>query len=174
MPKALLETFHCLVTTVGQLTRDGISITVAEESAINSGESIAPIFSYILTPKQLDRVKKICKQEGWPLPHNRGVTLTLKTIEHVIGSRTAKDNCDETFITEILAKAFSQASEVNINKQHNQQVLVFNGKTRLTYNGNKYHALAVIQVTKEEELCILKPVTAYHATEAKIRGIKRK
>lgn len=135
----------------------------------------APEFSYVMTAKQFNVVGKICRDKGWPVPNIRGIHITLSAVEHVMSARDVKDGCTPEFIAEIMAFSYHEISQVSINKKHNGQALMFNTQKRLLLNGQKYHALAVVQVSEDPTTGkkYLAPVTAYHASEAKIRGIQR-
>lgn len=132
----------------------------------------APEFSYVLTDKQFNRVVTLCRKAAWGVPNIRGIHITLGAIEHVISSRFVKDGCEPCFVADILVTAYHELSQVAMNKSYGAQALMFNTGKKLSLNGQKYYALAVVEVRKVNEMVFLAPVTAYHATEAKIRGIQ--
>lgn len=79
--KALAEAFDALVLVATTLDTAGASL-----KNVN-----VPIFSYVLTNKQFDAIKKICKQEGVPEPVHRGVLIDLNAVLHPIQARIDKD-----------------------------------------------------------------------------------
>ena len=162
--EALKVAFKSLVVTVSELAQSGTNLDNAE----------LPFFTYLLTPKQTSRIRAICKQEGWPIPATKGVEIDLNAILHPLESRKNKDGCPPAFVGDILAEAYSVNSEIAINREHNEQALIFNAKKKITYGGSKWHALAVLDVREEGHKKYLAPITAYHANEAKIRKIKIK
>ena len=57
-----------------------------------------------------------------------------------------------------------------MNKDRSMQGIILNANERLIkVSGQKYYGMAILQVSEND----LAPVTAYHATEAKIKAIQR-
>jgi stress-induced morphogen len=158
----LTQAFAELVNMVETLRNIGVPLSSARHP---------PIFSYLLTLKQQNQVQVICRREGWSVPAHRGIEITLATVDHVYDARKRKDNCDTAFIVSILSAAYSDRSNVGVNKIHDSQVLIFNALKSLFLNGQKFHALAVVQANERNGKKYLSAVTAYHANEAKIRKI---
>lgn len=162
---ALVDAFKELVDMLVQAKRLGVDWRTISE---------APEFTYVMTQKQFNVVCRICKDHGWVVPNIRGIHITLSAVEHVMSAREVKDGCSPAFIAEIMAFSYHEISQVSANRQHNSQALMFNTQKRLLWDGQRYHALAIVQVTDDGNgRRYLAPVTAYHASEAKIRGIQR-
>lgn len=132
----------------------------------------APAFSYLMTPKQFDRITKICKQRAWPVPNRRGILIDQQAISHPLQSRQAKDNCTPEETLDILTKAYSPYSQIGLNKPKNEQGIIFNTGRGVRVGSGSFYAVAVLKVCQEDGEKYLAPVTAYHATEAKIRNIR--
>ncbi|MGK5077379.1 hypothetical protein [Janthinobacterium sp. HLX7-2] len=163
---ALIDAFSELVVLV-----DGCMTAGVQLSEIRN----VPIFSYILTGKQADALREICVAQGWPIPSNRGIEIDVRYIAHVLQSRDTKDQVDTSFVTEILTAAYCEYGIVEINKTRNQQAIVINATKKIPLNGAKYYGMAIIEVQQEPTGNVkLAPKTAYHATEAKLRGIQNK
>lgn len=163
---ALVNAFKELVDILVQAKRLGVDWRSIHE---------VPEFSYVMTAKQFNVVCRICREKEWTVPNVKGIHITLSAVEHVMSARETKDGCSPAFIAEIMAFSYHEISQVSINKKHDGQALMFNTQKRLLMDGQKYHALAIVQVSEDEATGrkYLAPVTAYHASEAKIRGIQR-
>lgn len=143
---------------------------------VNSGQPIhqdeweRPLFTYVLTKRQFNQLNLICHKEGWPRQTCPGITLYPHHISHVLTSR-AKDGLNWVQVAELLSASFCTRSEIAANKGRSMQGVILNGFEKLTtVTGQKYFGMAVLQVSEND----LAPVTAYHATEAKIKAIKKK
>ena len=103
----------------------------------------------------------------------RGIHITLASVQHVFSARKKKDKSSNQFVAQILELAYHDLSQVKANRLHAEQALMLNAAHRLFLDGQKFHAVAIVAI--EEDVLTgrkyLAPVTAYHATEAKIRGI---
>lgn len=143
---------------------------------IISGQSVPqdewerPLFTYMLTKRQFNQLNVICHDEGWPRQTCPGITIYPHHISHVLTSR-AKDGLNWVQVAELLSASFCTRSEIAANKGRNMQGVILNAVEKLTtVTGQKYFGMAVLQVSEND----LAPVTAYHATEAKIKAIKKK
>lgn len=134
-------------------------------------DEAVPAFSYLLTPKQFDRVRKICKERGWDVPNQRGVLIDLEAVAHPLDARMTKDRCTVAQVLDILLAAYSPQSQVGLNKPKHAQAIVFNTRQKVRIGKASFYAVAVVKIRVEEGRKYLAPVTAYHATEAKIRNI---
>ncbi|NWE43579.1 hypothetical protein HX875_29160 [Pseudomonas yamanorum] len=159
---ALADAFRELMAIVVSMRDAGVSLDQVQH---------APVFTYLMTPKQFDRIRKICKQQNWTVPNRRGILIDLQAIAHPLESRETKDNCTPEEALEILAKAYSPYSQIGLNKPKNAQGIIFNTGRKVKVGAGSYYALAVVKVCQEGAEKYLAPVTAYHATEAKIRNI---
>lgn len=81
----------------------------------------------------------------------------------------AKDGLDWKQVAEVLSASFCTRSEVALNKGRNQQGVILNSFQSINFGKQKYYGMAILQVSEND----LAPVTAYHATEAKIKAIKK-
>ncbi|MEA5672643.1 hypothetical protein VA602_14990 [Pseudomonas sp. MH2] len=160
---ALEDAFRTLMQQVSVMREAGIPLKQVKH---------APAFSFLLTPKQLDRVKKICQLKGWPVPNQRGILIDLEAVAHPMASRGSKDNCSAAEVLAILVAAYSAYSQIGLNKPKHSQAIVFNTGRQVVVGGGRFYAVAVVEVRVDGARRYLAPVTAYHATEAKIRNIK--
>lgn len=128
-------------------------------------------FTYLLTAKQFDRVRKICRQQHWPEPNCRGIRFDLEAIRHSLLARQMKDGCTVDEVLEILTSAYCSQSQVGLNKPKHSQMMMFSGGRKVQVGKTRYQAVAVIKVRQEGARKYLAPVTAFHATEAKVRSI---
>lgn len=159
---ALATAFRELMHVVLNVRSTGVSLKQVQH---------APVFTYLMTPKQFDRIKKICRQQGWPVPNRRGILIDLPAIAHPLESRETKDHCSPEQALEILTNAYSPYSQIGLNKPKSAQGIIFNTGRKVRVGAANYYALAVVKVYQEGAEKYLAPVTAYHATEAKIRNI---
>lgn len=159
---ALADAFKELMHVVVSMRDAGVPLSQVQH---------APIFSYLMTPKQFDRIKKICMQKGWEVPNQRGILIDLEAVAHPLDARESKDNCTIDEALAILVAAYSAYSQIGLNKPKHSQAIVFNTGRQVQVARNKYYAVAVVEVRVEGRKKYLAPVTAYHATEAKIRNI---
>ncbi|MFJ4259088.1 hypothetical protein ACIP01_19305 [Pseudomonas monteilii] len=136
-----------------------------------AGNDLNGAFTYLLTPKQFDRIRKICKEQGWGVPNQRGILIDLETVAHPLKSRMGKDLCTAAEVLEILLAAYSPQSQVGLNRPKYAQAIVFNTRCKVRIGNASFYAVAVVKVRVEGPRKYLAPVTAYHATEAKIRNI---
>lgn len=160
--RALAEAFAALAEIA--LTR-----RVADGHA--SYENHIPAFSYLLTPKQYDRIRRICREKGWDVPNQKGVLIDLEAVAHPLQSRMAKDHCTVEEVMDILLAAYSPHSQVGLNRPKHGQAIVFNTRYKVRVGKAHFFAVAVLKVRVDGGRKYLAPVTAYHATEAKIRNI---
>lgn len=133
----------------------------------------APSFTYLMTPKQFSAAQKICADNAWPVVNCWGILIDHDAIYHPLQTRVAKDGCSSDEVREILVKAYGPNSIVRINRQRGAQALLLNAHQRVTVGTSSYYSLAVLEVRTDGHRNYLAPVTAYHATEAKMRAIKR-
>lgn len=131
----------------------------------------APLFTYLLSPRQFNELKAICDDEGWPPPANRGITFYPHVIKHILTARTGKDALTWQECATIIAASLRPQSTVVIQKSHDQQVVVLNSKEvlRIGKTQEKYRGMLIVEVSIND----LAPVTAYHASEAKSRAIMK-
>ncbi|CAD7740297.1 MULTISPECIES: hypothetical protein [Xanthomonas] len=141
--------------------------------AARKNVEVAYTFSYLLTPKQVDEINRVCLAQGWPQVTVRGIEITVAAIHHVCDSRSTKDALTNEQILEIITKAYSPRSTIRTNRNHDQQSLIFNTHQKLKVGEGMYHGLAVLQLLNAGPITYLAPVTCYHATEAKIRAINK-
>lgn len=128
-----------------------------------------PLFTYLMTRKQLAQLNRICHAEGWPRQTCPGITLYPHHIKHVLTSRSG-DGLNWVQVAELLCAAYCTRSEISLNKDRNMQGVILNAVEKLaTIKGQKYFGMAIVQVSEND----LAPVTAYHATEAKIKAIQK-
>ena len=159
---ALADAFRELMSVVISMRNAGVSFARVWHS---------PAFTYLMTPKHYDRIRTICKKQGWPAPNCRGILIDLIAIAHPLESRETKDNCTPAEALEILIKAYSPYSQIGLNKPKNRQGIIFNTGRKVSVGTANYYALAVVKLCQAGPRNYLAPVTAYHATEAKIRKI---
>lgn len=169
---ALESAFEDLMKIVLALEASGVPLKEIKHVQNLPNAPHAPIFTYLMTPKQFDRIKKICMQNKWAVPNVRGILIDLEAVAHPLDSRSSKDQCTPDEALAILVSAYSAYSEIGMNKPKHAQAIVFNTKRKVQVGNTKYAALAVVEVCVEGGRKYLAPVTAYHATEAKIRNIK--
>lgn len=128
-------------------------------------------FTYLLTTKQFDRIRKICRQQHWPEPNCRGIGLDIEAVRHPLLTRTLKDGCTADEVLKILTSAYCSQSQAGLNKPKNQQMVMFSGGRKVLVGNTRYQAVAVLKVCQDGTRKYLAPVTAFHATEAKVRKI---
>ena len=131
----------------------------------------APLFTYVMTKKQFNRLNFICQRNGWPVQTCRGITFYPRNIKHILTARKGKDSIHCTEVADILIAALCPQSQVELKRDQNQQVVVLNSVSALRVGAKreKYFGMMIVQVSEND----LAPVTAYHATEAKIRAIMK-
>ena len=143
--------------------------------AVHNGQANAvdaPVFTYLLTPKQRAEIDRVCTENNWPLINCPGILIDVNAIWHPIEARRAKDRLADTAIREIIRKAYSPRSMVRTNREHGEQALIFNTHQKIVIGSSAYHGLAVLEIRSDGPTNYLAPVTCYHATEAKVRAIK--
>lgn len=160
--ESLAEAFRELMNVVISMRNSGVDLRQVRH---------APEFTYLLTPKQFDRIKRICRDMRWPEPNRKGILIDLQAVAHPLDSRESKDNCTVDEALEILVNAYCAYSQVGLNKPKHAQGIMFNTGRKVKVGSGSYYALAVVKVCEEGGIRYLAPVTAYHATEAKIRKI---
>ena len=160
--ESLAEAFHELMNVVINMRNAGVSLNQVQH---------APEFTYLMTPKQFDRIKRICREKHWPVPNRRGILIDLQAVAHPLDARESKDNCTPVEALEILANAYCAYSQVGLNKPKNAQGILFNTGRKVRVGNGSYYALAVVKVCEAGGITYLAPVTAYHATEAQIRNL---
>lgn len=150
-----------------------VEIALARGRSVDHGvnDEGVPAFSYLLTPKQFDRVRRICKEKGWDVPNQRGVLIDQEADAHPLDARMNKDRCTVEEVLQILLAAYSPQSQVGLNKPKHAQAIVFNTRQKVRIGKASFYAVAVVRIRVEGGRKYLAPVTAYHATEAKIRNI---
>lgn len=142
-------------------------------------ERDAPVFSLLLAPKQIDEVNRVCDANNWPKITTHGIEINVQAVRHALEARRHKDQISDEEILEILTKAYHPRSLVRSNRndgnrvQHERQSLLFNTHQKVKVGNTMFHGLAVLQLKTEGARTYLAPVTCYHATEAKIRAIKK-
>jgi len=161
--QALADAFEALLNVVLQLT---------EPNTLRSKAKHAPHFSYLLRPKQFDKIRKICREMRWPVPNRRGVLIDVEAIAHPLQSRGRKDGCSPSETLSILVNAYSAHSQIGFNKPKHAQGIIFNTGRKVRIGNAMYFAVAVLSVCENGNEKYLAPVTAYHATETKLRNIK--
>ncbi len=159
---AVAQAFRALLDHATRLEQAGLRLDQAGHVAE---------FTYILTAKQFDRIRKICRQQQWPEPNCRGIRFDLESIKHPLLARQLKDGCTADEVLEILTSAYCSQSQVGLNKPKQAQVVMFSGGRKVLVGKTRYQAVAVIKVCQEGTRKYLAPVTAFHATEAKVRSI---
>ncbi|MDF2780033.1 hypothetical protein [Pseudescherichia sp.] len=158
-----------LQDAIGFYTQWVYSIASAGQK-IMQDEWDRPLFSYLLTKKQLNQLNVICKNHGWPHQTCQGITIYPRYIQHILTSR-ARDGLNWIQVAELISASFCTCSEIALNKDRNMQSVMLNASKRLSsIRGQAYYGMAILQVSEND----LAPVTAYHATEAKIKAIKKK
>lgn len=160
--QSLAEAFRELMVQVIAMRNAGLPIRQAQHAAE---------FTYLLTQKQFDRITRICRQKQWPVPNCRGIHIDLQAIAHPLDARESKDNCSPEEAIQILINAYSSFSQVGLNKPKHTEGILFNTGRKVKVGQGSYYALAVVRICEERGRKYLAPVTAYHATEAKIRNI---
>ncbi|MCC3705472.1 hypothetical protein LLR08_23310 [Rouxiella badensis] len=131
----------------------------------------APLFTYLLTNKQLNALNAHCDREGWPPPVNRGITFYPSVIKHILTARQGKDRLTWQECARVLTAALDARSVIALQKNYDQQVIVLNSNEvlRLGATQEKYRGLLIVEVSIND----LAPKTAYHASEAKSRAIMK-
>ncbi|MCS0443116.1 hypothetical protein [Vibrio diabolicus] len=123
-------------------------------------------FTYLLTKKQMNTLKKLCISEGWTQPINYSITIKGEFIAHILKSRQGKDLITTQEAITILKTAFSPTSLVSINVKYNNQAVVLNSNTKIKIKGNSYYSSAFFEVGEK-----LENKTAYHAGWNKIQAM---
>lgn len=144
-------------------------------------------FTYLLTKRQIEAIEKVCSAHSWTLPFCKGIEINASTVNHILDSRL-KDGVTSDFVAEVMIAAYNQFAEIHVNKnylpsnknnnnQHNrtgEQAIFLNGIRKLSWRGAPWHAVAIVAldniVEGEKRISC---ITAYHADEKKIRGIRK-
>ena len=148
-----------------------------ESGQLDAEATSQGLFSYILTKRQRSEIKKVCNENQWVDPEEKGITLTKDYFEHVLNQRKVKDKVTARDCSTILASAYSKKSKVAINKprfkgdrERDQQALIFNAEESIRVgNSNGLYGVAIIEISIKN----LSPVTAYHATRPKVTAFGR-
>lgn len=144
------------------------------KASIKSVDAHYASFCYLLTQKQQDAIKNICLKEGWDIPHCKGVEINVSTIDHILSSRMGDRGVTPEFITALLLASYNQFSEVYLNKKNGEQAVILNSIKKLPLNNTVWYAVAIVSLdARIGGVKRLKSVTAYHADDKKIRGIKK-
>ncbi len=98
--------------------------------------------------------------------------MDLQAVAHPLASRSRKDGCTPQETLSILVNAYCAYSQIGLNKPKHTQGILFNTGRKVRIGDAMYFAVAVLQVCTEGGEKYLAPVTAYHATEAKLKNIK--
>lgn len=111
----------------------------------------APIFSYLLTQRQMDQVNRVCTSKGWPLINCQGICIDINTIGHPLYARRQKDGLSDAQIKAVIRKAYSPRSSVRVNNHadHDQQALIFNTHQKVVIGATSYHGMAVVEVRSD-------------------------
>lgn len=161
--ESLASAFRELMDVVISMRNAGVSLNQVQH---------APEFTYLMTPKQFDRIRRICRENKWPQPNCRGILIDLQAVAHPLESRETKDHCTPEEALAILVNAYCIYSEVGMNRPKHSQAIFFNTARKVRVGKGDFYALAVVKVCEAGGRRYLAPVTAYHATEAKIRNIR--
>lgn len=161
---SLAEAFSELMNVVINMQQAGVDLSNVTEP---------PVFTYLLTPKQFDRIKKICRENQWPEPNCRGILIDLEAVAHPLDTRGTKDACTPAEVLAILTHAYCAYSEVGTNKPKYRQGIMFN-KRKVRVGKGSFCAVAVVEIRMRGSETYLHPVTAFHATDSKIKDKTQK
>lgn len=139
--------------------------------AAGNPAAAAPAFTYLLSNKQFDEIRRMCIRNGWPVINCRGILIDHAAVAHPLQTRRNKDRCSELEIADILSKAYCPRSVVRENGRQGLQAIVLNAHQRITIGADCYYCLAIVELRSNGARNYLAPVTAYHATEAKKRSL---
>jgi len=131
----------------------------------------APAFTYLMTPKQFDTVRRICDRQGWPIPNCRGILIDADAVQHPLEQRAIKDGCSRAEVEDILVKAYCPHSVVRINRERGRQAIMLNAHQRVKVGACSLYGFAIVELKTAGLKNYLAPVTAYHASEAKRRAL---
>ncbi|EGQ9322248.1 hypothetical protein NMS74_003548 [Vibrio cholerae] len=123
-------------------------------------------FTYLLTKKQMNTLKRLCINENWTQPTNYAITIKGEFIAHILKSRQGKDLVTTQEAIKILTTAFSPTSQVSINAKYENQAVVLNSSTKIKIKGNNYYSSAFFEVGVQ-----LENKTAYHTNWNKIQAM---
>ena len=161
---ALEEAMREIVAVVDMLRISNIS-------ASTLGDQYS--FSYLLTIKQQNAIKTVCNSHGWALPFCRGIEINASTIDHILDSRL-QEGVTSAFVADIMLAAYNQFAEIYVNKKNGEQAVFLNGIKKLPFNGSMWHGVAIVALDNQKGgVKHIASVTAYHANERKVRGIKK-
>lgn len=159
---ALHEAFRNYTTTIFSFT--------STDQRMPDEEWNEPFFTYLMTKKQFAQAKRICLAQGWPPLEHPGIPIRASFIAHVLKSRGGKDDLDLAQVIEVLISAFNKRSEIYLWDENEQQGIMINASDKLkSIKSKTYYGTAILQATIYD----LAPVTAYHATEAKITTVRK-
>ena len=159
---SLADAFRTLVEQVVAMDDSGIT---------RHGRAQLAEFTYLMTDKQFDRIRRICMKLGWPVPNCRGIHIDREAVAHPLHTRMQKDNCTVEEVLQILISAYCGHSEIGLNKPKHAQGVLFNRGYSVKVGEGHYRALAVYKLCEVRGRRFLAPVTAFHTTDAKIRKI---
>ena len=72
-----------------------------------------------------------------------------------------------------MVAAYNQFAEIYVNKKNGEQAVFLNGIKKLPLNGSIWHGVAIVALDNERDGGKhIASVTAYHANDRKVRGIK--
>lgn len=151
-------------------------IDVLLNAQADLAEFHAPIFTYILSPKQRSQLEHICDRHGWEKPLRYAIEINELAIAHILKARQNKDSLPVPFIAEILAAAYNDFSVIRVNKAHGEQALFLNPPRKLQLDGTAWYAVAIVAIDGTDENGKnrkLESRTAYHANEAKMRAMEK-
>lgn len=100
-----------------------------------------------------------------------GIRFDLEAIRHALLALQMKDGCTVDEVLEILTSAYCSQSQVGLNKPKHAQVVMLSGGGKVQVGKTRYQAVAVIKVCQDGARKYFAPITAFHATEAKVRSI---
>ncbi len=148
-----------------------------EDGTIDIEATEHGLFSFLLTKKQQAQIQKICNEQDWVNPQERGVTLTREFFNHVLVQRKNKDRVTAEECAAVLASAYSTKSQISVNKkryegdiEREQQALIFRADKTIGYGSiSSLYGVAVIEISLKE----ISPITAYHARGDKIKAFGR-
>lgn len=159
---SLADAFRALIDQVISMDEAGMPHHQAEHVAE---------FTYLMTPKQYDRIRSVCRKMDWCVPNCRGIRIDLEAVAHPLQTRMLKDKCTVEEVLQILICAYCAHSEIGLNKPKHAQGILFNRGRKVKIGAGHYYALAVYKICEEGGRRFLAPVTVFHTTDAKIRKI---
>src|SRR5688572_3486968 len=95
---------------------DALFAFVVSMPQTGNKEDDAPVFSYLLTPKQKDQIDRVCSENGWPQINCLGILINVDAVRHPLTTRRAKDRISDDEIRQIIQKAYSARSLIRVNR----------------------------------------------------------